>query len=347
MVEVEVVNSNLVPDGHTYQISFRTPSPDSLRATTYTLFDSTLSKAEFLRGQDLEGNRAGPVGAGLLPVIDTPIKVAVDTTATGFVAGSPTDALLTTAYLEVLPINLVRPGFPDDITVTFYDEVVDTTLSVYPIDPAPAKFRAVAHGVEGDLDLDSRFRDLDSNGTLSSFEEYIDIITYAASAPAAPMVTWRLRIDTTGSGGEAPVRPPAAGDVYEIRLIRPFGADDVFSFSTDAEFVGEGGEDDGFDPYVVPNPYVGSASFEPERYAISGRGERRIEFRGLPRDCTVRIYTVLGDLVQTIRQDGSDDGFVAWDLRTKDNLDVAPGLYIYQVDAGRRGTSIGKFAILK
>ena len=26
-------------------------------------------------------------------------------------------------------------------------------------------------------------------------------------------------------------------------------------------------------------------------------------------------------------------GYVAWDLRTKDNLDVAPGLYVYQVDA--------------
>jgi hypothetical protein len=41
------------------------------------------------------------------------------------------------------------------------------------------------------------------------------------------------------------------------------------------------------------------------------------------------------------------DGYVAWDLRTKDNLDVAPGLYIYQVDGGSAGTSIGKFAIIK
>ena len=54
-----------------------------------------------------------------------------------------------------------------------------------------------------------------------------------------------------------------------------------------------------------------------------------------------------GELVRTLHHDGSDDGSVPWDLRTKDNLDVAPGLYIYHVDAGRIGTHIGKFAVIK
>lgn len=36
-----------------------------------------------------------------------------------------------------------------------------------------------------------------------------------------------------------------------------------------------------------------------------------------------------------------------WNLRTKDNLDVAPGLYVFHVDAGGLGSSIGKFAIIK
>ena len=100
-------------------------------------------------------------------------------------------------------------------------------------------------------------------------------------------------------------------------------------------------------PYAVPNPYVGSASFEPQRFAVSGRGERRLEFRALPAGSTVRIYTVRGELVQTIRQNGSPEGYVAWNLRTKDNLDVAAGLYIYHVDAPGVGTYIGKFAVVK
>jgi hypothetical protein len=61
----------------------------------------------------------------------------------------------------------------------------------------------------------------------------------------------------------------------------------------------------------------------------------------------VRIYTVRGELVQTLVHDGSNAGIVAWNLRTKDNLDVAPGLYIYHVDAAEAGTAKGKFAIIK
>jgi hypothetical protein len=98
---------------------------------------------------------------------------------------------------------------------------------------------------------------------------------------------------------------------------------------------------------VVPNPYVGAASFEPAPFEVQGRGDRRMEFRNLPKSCVIRIYTVNGALVQTLTHDGSINGYVAWDLRTKDNLDVAPGLYIYQVDGGSAGTSIGKFAIIK
>jgi hypothetical protein len=97
----------------------------------------------------------------------------------------------------------------------------------------------------------------------------------------------------------------------------------------------------------VPNPYLASASFEPQRFAVSGRGERRIEFRGLPANCTIRIYNLIGELVQTLRHDGSSEGMVAWDLRTKDQLDVAPGLYIFHVDGGAAGTATGKFAIVK
>jgi len=59
------------------------------------------------------------------------------------------------------------------------------------------------------------------------------------------------------------------------------------------------------------------------------------------------VYNVHGDLVQTLRQDGSLDGFVAWDLRTKDNLELAPGLYVFHVDAPGRPAFTGKFAVVK
>jgi hypothetical protein len=106
-------------------------------------------------------------------------------------------------------------------------------------------------------------------------------------------------------------------------------------------------EEWGQKPYVVPNPYVGAASFEPAPIGTSGRGERRIEFRAIPVGSTVRIYTVRGGLVRTLTQDGSTAGYVAWDLRNRDNLDIAPGLYVFHVDAPDVGTYVGKFAVIK
>jgi hypothetical protein len=67
----------------------------------------------------------------------------------------------------------------------------------------------------------------------------------------------------------------------------------------------------------------------------------------VPRNSTIRIFNVRGELVQLLRHDGSTDGMVPWNLRTKDNLDVAPGLYVFHVEGGEVGSAVGKFAILK
>ncbi|NNE08872.1 MAG: T9SS type A sorting domain-containing protein [Gemmatimonadetes bacterium] len=349
-VQIEIVNSEAVPDDHEFKIRFN-GSADSIRATSYYLTDETSGKEVLTRGTDLAGEGSGPVGLGILPIIDTPETVLIDTLATGFDAGSPTNASLTVTYQTggflSLPINRVRPGFPDDITIMFYDEIVDTSLFVNPTPALPVKYEAFAHAPDRDFQLDTKFFDTDGDGTLSAPNEFIDIITYGPDRPTLPIGTWRIKIAARDAEDDSLI-PPAGGDVFRLRLERPFGPDDLLSFRTSGEFIDESvANRTEMKPYVVPNPYVGSASFEPERFAISGRGERRIEFRGIARNATVRIYTVLGDLVQTLTQNGSDDAFVAWNLRTRDNLDVAPGLYIYHVDGGDAGTATGKFAIIK
>jgi hypothetical protein len=156
-------------------------------------------------------------------------------------------------------------------------------------------------------------------------------------------LTWRLQVVS------APTKKPAGGDVYQLHFIRPLNDSDVFTFTTGGAHVDPALATQQYttDPYVVPNPYVGAASFEPSRFAISGRGERRVEFRNIPLNSTIRIYTVRGELVQTLHQDGSTAGYVAWNLRTKDNLDLAAGLYIYQIESpGQRGFT-GKMAVIK
>jgi hypothetical protein len=182
---------------------------------------------------------------------------------------------------------------------------------------------------------------------MGAANDRIDILCRIPNVRQDSLVTWIVEYDALGSG--VPVVPPRRGDVYRLRLERPLGQGDMFTFTTRGAGIDPAAAREGFKavPYVVPNPYVEAASFEPARFNVTGRGERRMEFRGLPGSCTIRIYTVRGDLVQTLRHDGSLEGFTAWNLRSKDNLEVAPGLYIFHVDAPGLGTHVGKFAIVK
>jgi len=216
--------------------------------------------------------------------------------------------------------------------------------------PLRSKVKVFAIKENGDsLQLKYVFNDDNKDSTLSSPNDYLDIVDTTKNIFDLNNLTWRIQLDTAGQFRRGAIIAPKSSDMYFLGIKIPFGVADTFSFGTKGQRLDPAKAKNEFtqEPYVVPNPYVGAASFEPERFAISGRGERRIEFRGLPALSTVRIYTVNGNLVQTLYHDGSNDGYVAWNLRTKDNLDVAPGLYVFHVDGGPAGTHVGKFAIIK
>lgn len=106
-----------------------------------------------------------------------------------------------------------------------------------------------------------------------------------------------------------------------------------------------------FDVFVAPNPFIYGNM---ERSFAANGNLYGLEFRNLPEACTIRIYTVTGDLVKTLehRPDsrGNVYGSEAWDQKTDSGLLVAPGLYVYHVEsttAGVGGTFIGKFMIIR
>ena len=129
---------------------------------------------------------------------------------------------------------------------------------------------------------------------------------------------------------------------------------------------GQGGESK---VKVFPNPYRGDAAWDG-----SLRRDRYLWFVNLPPRCTIRIYTLAGDLVDTIpfdqatydateirgifdptdvRNPESDiptlsGGMAAWDLVTRSDQGVASGLYVFSVeDSNTKKTQFGKFLILK
>jgi len=159
-------------------------------------------------------------------------------------------------------------------------------------------------------------------------------------------------VDTlTASSGEdslviEPAIYPGQGDVFLFFSTKPFDIGDKFTFETqEASFEQNLSEGVLNDVYVVPNPYIAYSSAE-IAFRTGIRDDRRLEFRNLPKQCTIRIYTIVGELVDTIEKNDNTN-FATWDLLSFESQEIAYGVYIYHIDAPRIGTKIGRFAVIK
>ena len=100
---------------------------------------------------------------------------------------------------------------------------------------------------------------------------------------------------------------------------------------------------------VVPNPYVMTNMMETAVANQFLNQRRRLMFTNIPADCHIRIFTVSGTYVDEINvKNEPDDGIIHWNMLTRENLEIAPGMYIYHVESNETGDSkIGKFAVIK
>ncbi len=101
---------------------------------------------------------------------------------------------------------------------------------------------------------------------------------------------------------------------------------------------------------VWPNPYKITETYLGEdRNLPSGK---RIYFMRLPEPvCTVRVFTLDGDEVAVIENNGpsdqeSSDDVISWNLLSTNSQEVVAGLYVYVVESDA-GNQIGKFVIIK
>ncbi|HEX9659208.1 MAG TPA: hypothetical protein VGA18_02870, partial [Rhodothermales bacterium] len=148
---------------------------------------------------------------------------------------------------------------------------------------------------------------------------------------------------------DIPVIPPAAGSTLAFETSKPFQTGDRVAFSVKPpELDDQLATNQMDDIFVVPNPYVATSEFEPPNVYRAGRGERRIYFMNLPRQCTIRVYTISGQLVQTLEHESSiDDGQLSWDLVQRDGMTISYGIYLYHVDAPGVGEFVGRFGVIK
>ncbi|HUU28691.1 MAG TPA: hypothetical protein VM123_12845 [archaeon] len=119
---------------------------------------------------------------------------------------------------------------------------------------------------------------------------------------------------------------------------------------------------------VVPNPYMASSALD------LSPDNRRIEFVNLPDRCTIRIYTLSGNLVNVLNHIGANrqgwgnyqdwdrldadnnprvltgydnhGGTEPWNLRNRFGQTVASGLYFFHVTDSRGEAYTGKFYVI-
>ncbi|MDP6802309.1 MAG: hypothetical protein QF819_03915 [Gemmatimonadota bacterium] len=102
---------------------------------------------------------------------------------------------------------------------------------------------------------------------------------------------------------------------------------------------------------VVPNPYYLGAEWDLEETDFEPTG-RRLRFINLPPRATIRIFSLSGDLVQTIEHHGGDGrtGEYEWthsNLISMNNQDTVSGIYLYHVITPGGQETIGKFAVIR
>jgi hypothetical protein len=89
---------------------------------------------------------------------------------------------------------------------------------------------------------------------------------------------------------------------------------------------------------VVPNPYIISAIWE------TSWNEHVIQFTGLSKQVTIKIFNSSGELIKTLYKD-SDSSILEWNLKNEFEQQVAPGVYFYHIDSPIGSTS-GKFFVI-
>ena len=172
----------------------------------------------------------------------------------------------------------------------------------------------------------------------SEYDEQVHNITYTGTDT---MATWTFVFNDSAIW--------RTGDIVQLTLADPdtfplpvVAGEDIFGFSLKGETTGD--IDDAKARLdiinVYPNPYLAHNVTE------TGLHQEHVTFINLPEECTIRVFSVAGQLIRTLEHDDLTDGTHRWDLRNENNLPVASGLYIAHIDAPNVGEKILKMAII-
>jgi hypothetical protein len=370
-VNFRIIDATQIKDNHTYEITFSDSSSGSgatlTRSTeSFTLVDITGGNTVLLNNPMTGGVDGLPVVDGFqLEFADNPETLGLDSANSGWSrTGIPSYNF--TAYFSTSnpPVELIA----DDFEISFADVGVGvsepfwrgTTL----VPGIPVNFTIV--NTRTNQAVPFAFREVDTvrggagvlswGGASGRSTDEIIFLTAHPEIPDSMIPSWWVRYNIP-SGTNPDTIVPGPGDVLTLSLNKPFLPNDRFEFTVlDDRTDNELAKADMERIKVVPNPYIVTNSWEPSNPYSDGRGERELHFTHLPPRCTIRIFNVRGQLVNTLEHEGGPggqeqvpefNGTYTWNMLSRDNLEISYGIYIYHIDAPGIGEKIGKFVVIK
>lgn len=350
-LEVKDDKGNILSEGTDFILNYdkgiirRADKDSTAPVTNFTL---QYRHYPIYQSQLLDGEDHNPTFDGIkLRVYDEP-KIEYDSLNSQWLNdGSNYDFVVQEPSLDALP----REIYPGDFEIEFTEGKGDTALVLIGGTPSKMpvnyKVREVTTGVPKKLltILKEKRTSIDS---LWNPGEEIMLYKPGATGTVNDTLTWSIFITVPQDTANA--EPPSAGDKLFLATKRPFTKEDKYTFQTTPGELNKQKTNTKLDDiYVVPNPYVGYNDLEPAN-PLPGRnrGERRIYFENLPSQCTIRIFTMNGDLVRELSHDaGRENAREYWNLLNNDGFSVAYGVYFAHIDAPGIGEKIIKFAIIK
>ncbi len=280
------------------------------------------------KSSNINGELDNPVFDGIRLSV-TESKFAFDRELSGWSTSSQTDLEL------VISQEATWPDDPFDYEIEFFDNYIDTTA--FNGSRVNFKVKDIIHNEY--IGVETAEIGIDWVPGEVCFLYRLD--------GSNPIIVWQIESSYPDSNNTT---APGTGDIYYLATNKAFAEGDLFSFETEAPYISKEKAKSVLDKIsVVPNPYVATNAIEPtNKVSTAERGYRRLYFDHLPQECTIRIYTQAGELVKVLEHNSTmDDGKEFWNLLTRDNMEVAYGLYFFHVDAPGVGEKIGKFVIIK
>ncbi len=320
---------NALPEGEIFTAKYR----------YYPVLNS-----QFIRGQD-----DNPAFNGV-KVYVTNDPLGIDTVNSGFITNTKIDlktTLITKA--EIGTSVLVRADWEirwNNVDTTANGDWAEPgdTASNHLGKPTVCPFRIfdVTNGQE----IPAKYLIFEKNiATRNQRWDWGEAIVLRASDATGNQTAYEIKFELP-SASSAQILPKA-GDVYKFLTTKPFQSGDTYLFNTEAvKFDNQAADTSLNNIFVVPNPYVAYSPSENPGRNPDQRGDRDLQFRNLPPKCTIRIYTLVGELVKTIEKDDMTS-IAHWDLLSFESQRIAYGIYIYHVDAPGIGEKIGRIAIIK